>query len=61
MIIFEDNKGFVMDYDLSGPELKYTMKPSEAEVFDTQQQAKYAIKVNNLPVDKTSLLRYNNA
>ena len=59
MIIFLDYVGFVMNFELSGPELKYTMKPTEAEVFDTQQQAKHAIKVNNIPVDKVSLLQYN--
>ena len=54
MIIFVSNKGFVMDFELSGPVLKYTQQPSEAQDFDTATQAMFTVKVNKIDVDKVS-------
>ena len=59
MLIFVDDKGFVMDYTLSGPELKYTMRTENAEVYDTQTQATYAVRINKISVDKVSFVSYN--
>jgi hypothetical protein len=58
MFIFVDDKGFVMDFDKSGPELKYTQRPADAESFDTMSQVQCTIKVNGIDVDKISILRY---
>ena len=54
MIIFVSYKGFVMDFERSGPELKYTQHPSEAQDFDTATQAMFIVKVNKIDVDNVS-------
>jgi hypothetical protein len=59
MLIFVDDKGFVMDYTLSGPELKYTMRRADAEVFEMESQARFAVRVNKISVDKVSFVSYN--
>lgn len=59
MIIYVEDKGFVMDFDLSGAVLKYTQIPHEAQSFDTRQQAMFTAKTNNIDVDKVSMLSYN--
>lgn len=50
--IFVSNKGFVKDFDLSGPELQFTQYPTLAQDFDTVQQANHVIRMNVLdPVE----------
>lgn len=46
--IFVEGRGFVMSFDHSGPRLQFTLYPSLAQDFDTEQQAKHIIKVNQL-------------
>jgi hypothetical protein len=60
MIIFVDDEGFVMNFNISGPMLKYTLRQADAQDFDTRTQAMHVVKVNEIPVDKVSLLQYNN-
>jgi len=46
--IYVPNSGFVMDFDLSGPELKFVQHLKDAQAFDTITQAKHVIRHNQL-------------
>lgn len=58
LILCVDDKGFVMDFARSGPELKYTLRPSEAQQFDTRWQAMCIVRANKI-VDNVSIMPYN--
>lgn len=47
-LIFVDDKGFMMDFDLSGPVLKYTLRTCDAQRFDSTSQCRFTVNVNNV-------------
>lgn len=55
--IYVADKGFVMDFDKSGPELKFTQYIASAQDFDTVQQANHIIRVNGLDPVGCALLQ----
>ena len=48
MYIYVPFNGFIMDFDKSGPVLKFTEILSDSEKFDTTHQANHIINVNSL-------------
>jgi hypothetical protein len=48
LYLYVKNLGFVMDFDQSGPTLKFVMDPWKAQPFDTVQQVNVIIKANFL-------------
>jgi hypothetical protein len=55
--IYVADKGFVKDFDLSGPDLRFTQYPTLAQDFDTVQQANHIIRHNVLDPVECFLLR----
>lgn len=47
-VIFANLRGFVMNYESSGPELKYTLGFLHAQTYDTWAQANFAAKFNSI-------------
>ena len=58
--IFVAGRGFVMSFDLSGTSLAFTQYLNQAQDFDTEQQAKYIIRVNLDPEDCVLIQEFNN-
>lgn len=58
MIIFVKGLGFVMDFNMSGPALKFTMDPTCVETFETVQQVNVIIKVNFLHKEDCSVMKF---
>lgn len=53
-LIFVDDSGFMMDFDLSGPVLKYTLRTCDAQQFDNITQCRFTVNVNTInPQDVT--------
>lgn len=46
--IFVKDNGFLMDFDKSGPTVKFTLNANDAQDFDTVVQAEFIIKANKL-------------
>jgi hypothetical protein len=57
--IFVAWRGFVMSFDQSGPNLAFTQYPKQAQDFDTEQQAKYIIRINKLDPAECFLMDWN--
>lgn len=64
-LIFVDDEGFMMDFDLSGPVLKYTLRVCDAQVFDNTTQCRFTVNVNQVDpqsahfVDVSTLVTMN--
>lgn len=48
IFLYVDGKGFVMDFEKSGPELKFAQCIVASENFETVSQANHTIRSNHL-------------
>lgn len=52
LLMYVNGMGFVMDFELSGPELMYTSVVAQAQQFDTRSQIRHIMISNDIDVHK---------